>query len=64
MVYGEDWEIRNGTPYFYRVWDANKELYAKDALQTTHNISAQGNLGKRVLSSLLLLIPTKKVCHE
>jgi TonB-linked SusC/RagA family outer membrane protein len=47
MVYGEDWEIKNGTPYFYRVWDANKELYAKDALQTTHNLSAQGNLGDK-----------------
>lgn len=47
MVYGEDWEIKNGVPYFYRVWDANKELYAKDALQTTHNVSAQGNLGDK-----------------
>ena len=45
MVYGEDWEIKNGTPYFYRVWDTNKELYANDALQTYHNFSAQGNLG-------------------
>ncbi|KIC00483.1 TonB-dependent receptor [Flavobacterium sp. KMS] len=47
MVYGEDWEIKNGTPYFYRVWDANKEMYAKDALQTSHNFSAQGNLGDK-----------------
>lgn len=47
MVYGEDWEIKNGTPYFYRVWDANKELYASNALQTTHNLSAQGNLGDK-----------------
>ncbi|WP_286970101.1 SusC/RagA family TonB-linked outer membrane protein [Flavobacterium sp. UBA4854] len=47
MIYGEDWEIKNGTPYFYRVWDANKELYASNALQTTHNISAQGNLGDK-----------------
>jgi TonB-dependent SusC/RagA subfamily outer membrane receptor len=47
MVYGEDWEIKNGTPYFYRVWDANKELYASNALQTTHNLSAQGNLGEK-----------------
>lgn len=46
MVYGEDWEIKNGTPYFYRVWDTNKELYAKDALQTYHNFSAQGNVGE------------------
>lgn len=45
MVYGEDWEIKNGSPYFYRVWDANKELYASNAVQTTHNFSAQGNLG-------------------
>ncbi|TDE49088.1 SusC/RagA family TonB-linked outer membrane protein [Flavobacterium sp. GT3P67] len=47
MVYGEDWEIKNGTPYFYRVWDTNKELYANDALQTYHNFSAQGNLGNK-----------------
>jgi TonB-linked SusC/RagA family outer membrane protein len=47
MVYGEDWEIKNGTPYFYRVWDANKEMYAKNALQTSHNFSAQGNLGEK-----------------
>ncbi|MGE8341174.1 MAG: SusC/RagA family TonB-linked outer membrane protein [Flavobacterium sp.] len=47
MVYGEDWEIKNGVPYFYRVWDANKELYASNALQTTHNVSAQGNLGDK-----------------
>ncbi|WP_125720045.1 SusC/RagA family TonB-linked outer membrane protein [Flavobacterium ustbae] len=47
MVYGEDWEIKNGTPYFYRVWDANKELYASNAVQTTHNLSAQGNLGEK-----------------
>lgn len=45
MIYGEDWEIKNGTPYFYRVWDTNKELFANDALQTYHNFSAQGNLG-------------------
>lgn len=47
MVYGEDWEIKNGTPYFYRVWDTNKELYAKNSLQTSHNFSAQGNLGDK-----------------
>jgi TonB-linked SusC/RagA family outer membrane protein len=47
MVYGEDWEIKNGTPYFYRVWDANKELFASNAMQTTHNLSAQGNLGDK-----------------
>jgi TonB-linked SusC/RagA family outer membrane protein len=46
MVYGEDWEIKNGTPYFYRVWDANKELFAENSLQIFHNFSAQGNLGK------------------
>ncbi|MBF7091918.1 TonB-dependent receptor [Flavobacterium sp. ALJ2] len=45
MVYGEDWEIINGTPHFYRVWDANKELYASNAVQTYHNFSAQGNIG-------------------
>ncbi|AYN06476.1 TonB-dependent receptor [Flavobacterium sp. 140616W15] len=45
MIYGEDWEIIGGNPYFYRVWDTNKELYAKNAIQTTHNFSAQGNLG-------------------
>ncbi|MFA5299548.1 MAG: carboxypeptidase-like regulatory domain-containing protein [Lutibacter sp.] len=46
MIYGEDWEIKNGTPYFYRVWDTNKELYADNALQMYHNFSAQGNVGE------------------
>lgn len=47
MIYGEDWEIKNGTPYFYRVWDTNKELFAENSLQIFHNFSAQGNLGEK-----------------
>lgn len=46
MVYGEDWEIINGTPYFYRLWNPHDEMLAKNAQQMYHNISAQGALNK------------------
>ena len=43
-VYGRDWEIVNGTPYYYRVSDPNKELF-KTAFQQQHNLSVAGNAG-------------------
>ncbi len=43
-VYGRDWEIVNGTPYYYRVSDPNKELF-KTAFQQQHNLSVAGNSG-------------------
>jgi len=42
--YGQDWEIVDGTPYYYRVSDPNKELF-KTAFQQSHNIGVSGNSG-------------------
>ena len=44
-TYGQDWEILNGTPYYYRVSDPNKELF-KTSFAQTHNLSVNGNSGK------------------
>lgn len=46
MVYGEDWEIINNRPYFYRVWDPHKEMLKSSSPQTTHNLQASGSLGE------------------
>jgi TonB-linked SusC/RagA family outer membrane protein len=46
MVYGEDWEIIGSTPYFYRVWDPNKEMLSNYTPQTTHNIQLTGKAGE------------------
>ena len=43
--YGEDWEIINGTPYYYRVSDPNKEIF-KTSFSQTHNLNVSGNTGK------------------
>lgn len=43
--YGEDWEILNGTPYYYRVNDPNKEIF-KTSFSQTHNLNVSGNTGK------------------
>ncbi len=43
--YGEDWEILNGTPYYYRVSDPNKEIF-KTSFSQTHNLNVSGNTGK------------------
>ena len=43
--YGEDWAIVDGTPYYYRVSDPNKELF-KTSFSQTHNLNVSGNTGK------------------
>lgn len=42
--YGEDWEIKGGTPYYYRVSDPNKELF-KTSFNQTHNLGITGTSG-------------------
>ncbi|MBQ9184925.1 MAG: TonB-dependent receptor [Bacteroidales bacterium] len=44
-TYGEDYEFINGTPYYYRVSDPNKELF-QTSFSQTHNIGINGNSGK------------------
>ena len=44
-TYGQDWEILNGTPYYYRVSDPNKEIF-KTSFSQTHNLNVSGNTGK------------------
>lgn len=43
--YGEDYEFIDGTPYYYRVSDPNKEIF-KTSFSQTHNLSVNGNTGK------------------
>ena len=43
--YGEDYEFIDGTPYYYRVSDPNKEIF-KTSFSQTHNLSITGNTGK------------------
>lgn len=43
--YGEDYEFVEGTPYYYRVSDPNKEIF-KTSFSQTHNLSVNGNTGK------------------
>lgn len=43
--YGEDYEFIEGTPYYYRVSDPNKEIF-KTSFSHTHNLSVNGNTGK------------------
>ena len=43
--YGEDYEFIDGTPYYYRVSDPNKEIF-KTSFSQTHNLTINGNAGK------------------
>lgn len=43
--YGEDYGFIEGTPYYYRVSDPNKEIF-KTSFSQTHNLSVNGNTGK------------------
>ena len=43
--YGEDYEFIDGTPYYYRVSDPNKEIF-KTSFSQIHNLSVNGNTGK------------------
>lgn len=47
MILGEDFEVINGKNYFYRIWDPHKEMLKKNAVQSFHNLSAQGSLGEK-----------------
>lgn len=47
MVYGEDWEIINNKTYFYRVWNPHKVMLKENALNSFHNLSAQGAIGEK-----------------
>ena len=44
-TYGQDYEFINGTPYYYRVSDPNKEIF-KTSFSQTHNLNVSGNTGK------------------
>ena len=44
-TYGQDYEFVDGTPYYYRVSDPNKEIF-KTSLTRTHNLNISGNTGK------------------
>ncbi len=44
-TYGEDYEFINGTPYYYRVSDPNKEIF-KTSFSQTHNLNISGNADK------------------
>lgn len=41
MVYGRDYEIRDGRPYFYRPWDVD-DFLNKASFQQKHNVSISG----------------------
>jgi len=47
MILGEDFEIIGNKEYFYRVWDPHKEMLKRNAIQTYHNLSAQGSLSEK-----------------
>jgi TonB-linked SusC/RagA family outer membrane protein len=47
MVYGEDWEIVNGRAHFYRVWNPHKVMLKENAMNSFHNLSAQGAIGEK-----------------
>ena len=42
MIMGEDFEIKDGVTYFYRLWDPVKEMYQKWTPQQSHNLQITG----------------------
>lgn len=46
MVYGEDFENVNGTTYFYRIWDVEKLMFAKNVPNMNHSLSMSGKIGE------------------
>ena len=42
MIMGEDFEIKDGVTYFYRLWDPVKEMYQKWTPQQSHNLQVTG----------------------
>ncbi|MWB95442.1 SusC/RagA family TonB-linked outer membrane protein [Flavobacterium sp. GA093] len=47
MILGEDFDVIGGREYFFRIWDPHAEMLKKNAIQTLHNLSAQGSLGEK-----------------
>ena len=46
MIMGEDFEIRDGVTYFYRLWDPVDEMYQKWTPQQSHNLQVTGGSEK------------------
>ena len=46
MIIGEDFEIRDGVTYFYRLWDPVEEMYQKWTPQQSHNLQITGGSEK------------------
>ena len=42
MIMGEDFEVKDGVTYFYRLWDPVKEMYQKWTPQQSHNLQVTG----------------------
>lgn len=42
MIMGEDFEVKDGVTYFYRLWDPAKEMYQKWTPQQSHNLQVTG----------------------
>ena len=42
MIMGEDFEVKDGVTYFYRLWDPVKEMYRKWTPQQSHNMQVTG----------------------
>ncbi|MBQ6574444.1 MAG: TonB-dependent receptor [Bacteroidales bacterium] len=42
MIMGEDFEVKDGVTYFYRLWDPVKEMYQKWTPQQSHNLQITG----------------------
>jgi len=47
MILGEDFDVIGGKEYFYRIWNPHDEMLKKNAVQTLHNLSAQGSLSDK-----------------
>ncbi|MBR2438198.1 MAG: TonB-dependent receptor [Bacteroidales bacterium] len=46
MIMGEDFEIKDGVTYFYRLWDPVKEMYRKWTPQQNHALQITGGSEK------------------
>lgn len=42
MIMGEDFEVKDGVTYFYRLWDPVGEMYQKWTPQQSHNLQITG----------------------
>ena len=46
MIMGEDFEVKDGVTYFYRLWDPVGEMYQKWTPQQSHNLQVTGGSDK------------------